>query len=50
MGFFSPKDIGPGYPVEDVPDRRLTKWKPAKKDGEPVPIAYICPVVFTIKD
>jgi hypothetical protein len=28
----------------------MPNWKPAKKDGEPVPIAYICPVVFTIKD
>ena len=30
--------------------RNMPNWKPAKKDGEPVPIAYICPVVFTIKD
>ena len=30
--------------------RNMPKWEPAKKDGEPVSIAYTCPVVFTIKD
>jgi TonB family protein len=30
--------------------RNMPNWKPARKDGEPVPIAYTCPVVFTIKD
>jgi len=30
--------------------RSMPNWKPAIKDREPVPIAYTCPVVFTIKD
>jgi len=30
--------------------RNMPNWKPARKDGEPVPMAYTCPVVFTIKD
>ena len=30
--------------------RNIPDWKPARKDGEPVPMSYICPVVFTIKD
>jgi protein TonB len=30
--------------------RNMPYWKPARKDGQPVPMAYTCPVVFTIKD
>jgi TonB family protein len=30
--------------------RNMPNWKPAKNNGEPVSIAYTCPVVFTIKD
>ena len=30
--------------------RNMPNWKPARKDGEPVPMGYTCPVVFTIKD
>ena len=30
--------------------RNLPVWKPARKDGKPVPMAITCPVVFTIRD
>ena len=30
--------------------RNMPNWKPARHDGEPVPMAYTCPVVFTTKD
>jgi len=30
--------------------RNMPDWKPARKDGEPVPMAYTFPVVFIIKD
>ncbi|MHA2101125.1 MAG: TonB family protein [Candidatus Kariarchaeaceae archaeon] len=30
--------------------RNMPDWKTARKDGEPVPMSYTCPVVFTIKD
>jgi len=30
--------------------RNMPNWKPARKNGKPVPMAYTCPVVFTIKD
>lgn len=30
--------------------RNMPNWKPAKNNGEPVPVACTCPVVFTIKD
>jgi len=30
--------------------RNMLAWKPARKDGEPVPMAFTYPVTFTIKD
>ena len=30
--------------------RNMPNWKPARHDGEPVPMACTCPVVFTTKD
>jgi len=30
--------------------RNMPDWKPARKDGEPVPMSYTCPVVFTVRD
>lgn len=30
--------------------RNMPDWKPARKDGEPVPMVFTCPVSFSIKD
>ncbi len=30
--------------------RNMPNWKPARKDGKPVPMGCTCPVVFTIRD
>lgn len=30
--------------------RNMPNWKPAIKDGEPIPMTYTCPLVFTIQN
>ena len=30
--------------------RNMPDWRPARKDGETVPMVYTCPVKFTLKD